>query len=396
MRLALLTPGFSADESDWCVPALTGLVRELARVHEVELFALRYPHQKASYVAFSARVHALGAAQDGAFGRLALLARAFACVRRENARAAFDLVHGLWADEAGFLATAAARALGMPAVVSLVGGELVGLPSLGYGTALSIAGRTLVRRALRHADVVTVGSREMERLASPHVPAGRLSRLPLGVDTNLFHPSDGGGTAMHLAGAPCILHVASLVPVKDQETLLRALARVAAATPAAHLHMVGDGPLRRDLERLAERLGVEPHLTFHGAVAHDRLPAYYRACDLAVLSSRFESQSMVALEAAACGRATVGTAVGVLPELFGERLTVRVGDDEGLAEAVLALARNPARRTALGEASRAAVESRYTLSSSVRQLTRLYTRLVEKRRVLAATRVAASSRGRRA
>ena len=375
MRLALLTPGFSADERDWCIPALTGLVRELARLHEVELFALRYPHRRGSYVAFSARVHALGAARTGTFGRLALLARAFARVRRENAHAPFDLVHGLWADEAGFLATAAGRALGIPAVVSLLGGELVGLPSLGYGTALSFAGRTLVRRALRRADVVTVGSREMESLASPHVPAGRLQRLPLGVDTSLFHPGGDGGTAMHLAGAPCMLHVASLVPVKDQVTLLRALRRVVAAMPAACLHVVGDGPLRHDLERLAADLGVEPHLTFHGAVAHDRLPAYYRACDLAVLSSRFESQSMVALEAAACGRTTVGTAVGLLPELVGTELTVPVGDVEALAAAVLTLARDPAHRAALGGASRAAVESRYTLSGSVRELTALYRRL---------------------
>jgi glycosyltransferase involved in cell wall biosynthesis len=201
---------------------------------------------------------------------------------------------------------------------------------------------------------------------------------------------------MHLAGAPRLLHVASLVPVKDQETLLRAVAHVAARIPTAHLHMVGDGPLRRNLERLAAELGLAPHLTFHGAVAHDRLPAYYRACDLAVLSSRFESQSMVALEAAACGRATVGTVVGVLPELVGKPFTVRVGDDEGLAEAILALARDPARRTALGEASRAAVESRYTLTASVRELTRLYARLVDERRVPATTRRAAHATGRRA
>ena len=375
MRLAFIAPGFSAHEGDWCIPALTSLVRALARSNDVELFALRYPHQRGSYGVFGAHVHALGATRAGVLGRFTLLAGAFARIRRENARAAFDLVHGLWADEAGFLATAAARALGMPAVVSLLGGELVGLPSVGYGTALSVAGRTLVRRALRRADAVTVGSREMESLASSHVPAGRLWRLPLGVDTDLFNSSDSGGPPMHLAGAPCILHVASLVPVKDQATLFRALTRVVAAMPGAHLHVVGDGLLRNDLERLAGELGVGDHVTFHGAVEHDRLPEYYRAADIAVLSSRFESQSMVAVEAAACGLATVGTAVGLLPELVGTELTVPVGDVEALAAAVLTLARDPAHRTALGEASRAAVESRYTLSRSVGELTALYRHL---------------------
>jgi hypothetical protein len=112
VRLALITPGFSADERDWCIPAVTGLVRELAREHDVHVFALRYPPRRGSYAAFSARVHAIGGARDGALGRVALLATAFARVRRENVRAAFDLAHGLWADEAGFLATAAARAPG--------------------------------------------------------------------------------------------------------------------------------------------------------------------------------------------------------------------------------------------------------------------------------------------
>lgn len=380
MRLALVTPGFCADERDWCIPALTGLVRELARVHEVQLFALRYPSRRGSYSAFSARVNALGGARDGALGRVSLLARAFAAIRREHGRAPFDLVHGLWADEAGFLAATAGGVLGVPAVVSLLGGELVGLRDIGYGTCLSLAGRTLVRHALRHADAVTVGSRMMKSLASPFVPAGRLCTLPLGIDTNIFNPGVGHEAPIRLAGAPSLLHVASLVPVKDQRTLLRAFARVVVALPGAHLHVVGDGPLRPELETFAARLGVSSHVTLHGAVAHDRLPAYYRAADVAVLSSRFESQSMVVLEAAACGRPTVGTAVGVLPELVGKALTVRFGDQHALAAAVVAIAGDPTRRSALGETVKRAVEARYTLSGSVRELTALYGRLAPQAR----------------
>lgn len=375
MRIAVLTPGFSADEHDWCIPALTGLVRELARVHEVQLFTLRYPPRRGSYRAFSARVHALGGAPRGPLGRLSLLARALARIRREGRRAPFTLLHGMWADEAGFLAVAAGRVLGVPSVVSLLGGELVALPGIGYGTWLSPAGRALVRRALRHADAVTVGSGTMAEMASPLVPAGRLHRLPLGVDTVLFHPRDGASAAVTLPGSPALLHVGSLVAVKDQATLLRAFAQVAEELPGARLHLVGDGPLRPALAALAGEVGVSPRVTFHGAVAHERLPAYYRAATLCVLSSRFESQSMVVLEAAACGRATVGTAVGVLPELDGAARHVPVGDTCALAGAVLDLARDPARLAAAGEASRAAVAERYTLSGSVARLNALYDRL---------------------
>jgi len=376
MRLALLTPGFSADERDWCVPALTSLVRELARAHDVQVFALRYPHRRGGYDAFSARVHALGGAPPGPLGRLALLSRALRAVRREARRTPFDVVHGMWADEAGYLATAAGRTFGAPAVVSLLGGELVGLRDIAYGTRLSVAGRRLVARGLRRADAVTVGSRPMEVMASVRVPASRLHRLPLGVDTNLFHPDRGEPRALTLSGAPSILHVASLVPVKDQATLLQAFARVARALPDARLHIVGDGPLRPDLERLAGGLGIGLNVTFHGAVAHHDLRPYYCGAELCALSSRFESQSMVVLEAAACGRATVGTAVGVLPELVGGGRIVPVGDADGLGAAILALAHEPSGRAALGEASRAAVLRRYSLSRSVRDLDGLYERLV--------------------
>jgi glycosyltransferase involved in cell wall biosynthesis len=158
---------------------------------------------------------------------------------------------------------------------------------------------------------------------------------------------------------------------------------------------VGDGPLRPELEALAGRLGVFSYVTLHGAVAHDRLPAYYRAADVAVLSSRFESQSMVALEAAACGRATVGTAVGVLPELVGEGLTVRIGDQHALAAAVVALACDKTRRTRLGERCAHIASSRYALATTVHQLTTLYTHLLEETARYPATSVAAASRGPR-
>jgi len=62
MRIALIVPGFSADEQDWCIPALRNLASELARTDEVVVIALRYPHQAARYTAFGARVIAIGGA----------------------------------------------------------------------------------------------------------------------------------------------------------------------------------------------------------------------------------------------------------------------------------------------------------------------------------------------
>lgn len=333
MRLALVVPGFSAAEDDWCIPALHHLARRLGADHELRVLALRHPTPARRYRFFGARVRSLGAGTAGGVARLAMLLRAVADLRRQHRRAPFDAVCGLWADEAGFVATWAGRRLGVRSLVAVMGGELVALPELGYGTWRGRTGRWLVRRSLRRAHVVTVGSAGLEAAVRRLRPTAAVVRAPLGVDTRLFTPS---GAAAGLAGDPCLLHVASLTPVKDQEALLAAFARVAAGLPGAHLHVIGDGPLRGPLEDRARTLAVGDRVRWHGAVAHHELPGYYRAADLHLLTSRFESQSMTTLEAAACGVATVGTAVGILPDLGDAARTVPVSDPAALADAVLA------------------------------------------------------------
>jgi glycosyltransferase involved in cell wall biosynthesis len=370
VRLALVAPGFSSDDRDWCIPALAHLVRSLSNRHEVVVFALRYPHGRGVFRAFGATVHALGGAEARGLSRLVLLARGRRRLLAAGRDRPFDLVHGLWADEPGWLAVATARSLGVPAVVSLLGGELVRFPEIGYGAQLSRTSRHLVRRALGTATVLTVGSHSMARLAAGWVPAERVHLAPLGVDTELFKP--GPGDPALLDGSPRLLHVGSLTAVKDQKTLLLAFARATDDLPECRLHLVGDGPLRAELEALAGELAISGRVRFHGALPHDRLPDYYRAADLCVLTSRFESQSMVALEAAACGRVTVGTPVGILPELVPPTAQVPVGDRGALAEALARLGRDPALVRELGQRCLAAVRGFYTLTAAAARLEALY------------------------
>src|SRR5207247_1755349 len=128
------------------------------------------------------------------------------------------------------------------------------------------------------------------------------------------------------------VHVASLTRVKDQTTLLRALAVLRRGGVQASLDMVGEGPLRAELVSLVDALGLNEAVCFHGEVDHSDLPDVYHAARAFVLSSRHEAQSMVALEAAACGLPVAGTHVGVLPELTGA--LVRIGDASALADAM--------------------------------------------------------------
>jgi glycosyltransferase involved in cell wall biosynthesis len=379
VRVALIVPGFSADASDWCIPSLLHLVRALAREHEVEVLTLRYPAPARRYAVDGVAVRALGGGQSVGAGRVVLLLRALAVLARMRGRRP-DVVHGLWADEPGFLAVLGGRLLRRPSVVSLLGGELTALPEAGYGHQLHRVPRFLVACALARAGHVTAGSLALAAAAGQRVEAARLSVLPWGVDTTLFSPAGPGREIADLDGEPVLLNVASLSPVKDQALLLQALAALRALAaqrrelPRARLHLVGAGPERAALERLAGALQLSDRVRFHGEVRHERLPGYYRAADLFLLSSRHESQCMAVLEAAACGTPTVGMAVGVVPELAHARAARALTDRDParFAAAIRALAAAPAERGAMRQAGLDLVEERFALAVTARRLGDLY------------------------
>lgn len=354
LKIGLIVPGFSASESDWCIPALLDMVRELALEHEVHVFTLRYPHQRRTYSVYGATVHALGGATISGIGRISLLGQALYQVMRE---APFDVLHGLWADEPGFTAVVAGRLLRVPTVVSVLGGELINLPQIGYGHQLSRSARWMIKQSLRLAKQVTVGS-ELLRFRIPYSTV-----IPLGVDMALFTPDDEEKT--NLVGEIKLLHVASLSPIKNQEMLLRAFALVCDELSGVHLHIIGDGVLRPHLEKIAGKF-----VTFHGDVNHEKLPTYYRAADLCLLTSHYESQSMVALEAGACGRVTVGTKVGILPELISSEFLAN--DAEGLANVVIRLIQDTNLRMRLNEQVYRRVAADYSLKASMEKWLAIY------------------------
>ncbi len=342
MRIGLVTPGFSASAADWCIPAVLDLVRTLARDHEVYVLTLRYPSPRQRYRLYGATVDALGGGSARRLSRVALLGQAVWQLRREARNRRLEVLHALWAHEPGAVATRVGRHLRLPSVVSILGGELVALPAIGYGGQLSWSNRWLTRTALARADAVTVGSPGLRQLAERYTDAENVSVAPLGVDASRFSP-DTAEAGPRLVGSPGLLCVGSWIPVKDQATLLEALALTSASgvLPDAHLHLVGSGECERDLAQTTKRLGLDSRVTFHGSIPHDRLPAYYRGADVCVLSSRFESQAMVILEAAACERLTIGTRVGLMGELGGDSAAVPPGDPGALAELLTTQLRRP-------------------------------------------------------
>src|SRR5450759_4611939 len=169
MRLAIVVPG-GVDRSgrERVIPALLWLIERLAARHETHVFALAQEPRPGDWTLRGAALHNLGFAARARWPGEALFAAGRRLAHGLAAHGPFDVVHAFWANNPAFLATRAARALGIPAVVSLAGGELVALPDIGYGGQLHLKERLKTAWALRRAAHVTAAS-------APMLEAARLS-----------------------------------------------------------------------------------------------------------------------------------------------------------------------------------------------------------------------------
>ena len=144
--------------------------------------------------------------------------------------------------------------------------------------------------------------------------------------------------AVRPSGPPWrVVHVASLNAVKDHETLLRALAIVVGVEPDIHLDLIGEDTLGGEAARLAHRLRLDKHVTFHGfQPTHGEKCEHMARAHVHVMSSRHEAACVSVLEAAVAGAPTVATRVGHVADGDGTRaLAVPVGDSAALARGIV-------------------------------------------------------------
>jgi len=176
--------------------------------------------------------------------------------------------------------------------------------------------------------------------------------------------------------APLVVCVGRLCEQKGQELLLAAWPRIAARAPGARLALVGDGPYRRRLARLA------PYGTvFAGDAQH--VGPWYEAADVVVLPSRWEGMALMPLEAMACGRPVVVTDVGgareSLPPRLREPCLVPAGDVDALATAVARLLEDPLLCAELGAAARRHVRAEFDVRRAAARVALLYGELLAAR-----------------
>jgi glycosyltransferase involved in cell wall biosynthesis len=365
MRIALVVPGGVGRSGVEIIPALLALIGRLSAEHDVHVFATHQGPAPGSWQLEGAWIHNLGLPRTAW--------RAGKMVFTEHRTAPFHVIQSIWTGACGALAVGMAKLLRLPSAVHVAGGELVALADIGYGGCVSRVGRARERVILRNATRVTCNSTPIaELIAQRGVEA---ERLPLGVDLRRWPLRS---PVRRRPDEPArLVHVASLNRVKDQATLLLALRRLADRGRDFHLDVVGGDTLGGRVQALSGELGLTERVRFHGFLTQHELRPIVEAAHVLVMSSRHEAGPVVALEAAAVGVPTVGTAVGHLAEWAGQAaLAVPCQDPDALAAAVESVLGDEDLRLRLAaEAQRHA--GREDADSTAHAFNRIYRRLAE-------------------
>ncbi|MCZ7545303.1 MAG: glycosyltransferase [Anaerolineae bacterium] len=197
-------------------------------------------------------------------------------------------------------------------------------------------------------------------------PAHKVVVIDNGVDLERFDPEtvaplDRAALWGVAPDAPAIGVIGRLEPQKGHRLLLQAAAATAQARPDVRFVIIGDGPLRAELEAERARLGLERVVLFAGIVRD--MPGALAALDGVAFASLWEGLPVALLEAMAMRRPVVATAVGGIPGVLvdgANGLTVPPGDPEALAQGVLRVVADRALAARLGAAARETVRARYS------------------------------------
>ncbi|MHA1834605.1 MAG: glycosyltransferase family 4 protein [Candidatus Baldrarchaeia archaeon] len=165
--------------------------------------------------------------------------------------------------------------------------------------------------------VIAVSSDNLRDLLHCYkVPVNKIEIIPNGVDTKLFSqkPVEDLKTRMGLHDKLVLLFVGNLTIRKGLHYLMKAVADVGVGS-RIKLLIVGEGPYKEALKRLAVQLKIDKEVVFLGRVSTEDLVKYYSLCDVFVLPSVQEGLGIVMLEAMACGKPIIASNTGGIPDI---------------------------------------------------------------------------------
>lgn len=248
--------------------------------------------------------------------------------------------------------------------------------------------RVVNQYAYRLADCVIANSNTVAELLvrDDHVRSDRVAVVSNFVDESAFAPPAHGGRSPLLSelgvppGSLVVGCVAGLRPVKDHESLIRAIGSLQPRWPSLHLVLIGDGEARPSLERLTRQLGLTAAVHFAGIRPNE--PNLHHLFDVSALCSSSEAFPNSIVEAMAAGKPVVATRVGGIVDAVVDGQTgflVAPGTPSAVATAIERLLIEPGLRRQLGEAAARRARARFHADQVLPALESLYLRLLSTR-----------------
>ena len=314
-------------------------------------------------------VHYLNAFGLGKLGYFLAIPR----LRSLASRLRPDVVHAHYVTSYGFLAAAAHL---KPLVVTAWGSDVLVSPREFIGS------RWLARKALTSADRVTTVAEHMNQAVQDlGVPASEITAVPFGVDVELFRPA----VAPKILPPPLrIISTRNFSPIYSVQTVVKAVDKLHRRGVAVALDLVGEGPLRQELEKLVDTLGIRAIVQFHGHIGPSRLVTLLGAAHLFVSSAISDGNNVSLNEAMACGCIPVVTRIPANEQWITHEnngFLFKSGDHEMLAE-MIERAGDVSRWDAIVAQNRRIVEERADWRVSVRQMRDIYSELVNRKKGL--------------
>lgn len=300
------------------------------------------------------------------FTMLGFLGAEFRAAVHERRQQHPDVIHAHWWFPSGLVGTWLSRLAHTPLVTTMHGTDV----RMARSVSMS---RPAFRHVLHNSSVVTAVSRWLAHEAQSLVSAPAPVVAPMPVATDLFTPA-GPRTQNKL------LFVGRLTPQKGVDLLLQALFKLPAAIT---LHVIGDGPERASLERLARELGVSDRVRWLGMLRQSDLTPHYRSAAALVVPSADEGLGLVAVEAMLCETPVVAFESGGLPDVVQHDRTgflVRERSPDALAAAVRQLLEMPDQGRALGAAGRMHALATFDPESVARRYIDIYQRAIASHR----------------
>ncbi|MBU1260237.1 MAG: glycosyltransferase family 4 protein [Planctomycetes bacterium] len=255
-----------------------------------------------------------------------------------------------------------------PFVVSIMGSDVI---YCAKGLSTVIKG-WLTRYALKKADMICSTSRFMiDRTVDLRPATVPIKHIPFGVDYELFRPVVRQETKESEKGF-LIGFVKALSPKYAPDILISAMPEICRQLPDARLVIIGQGPMKAQLQNMARELGIMDKVEFTGFIPNEKLPVFFNSFDVFVHPSICqESFGVSILEASACGCPVVATRVGGVPEVCIDGQTgilIEPNNPDVLAEAIIKLAKNPELRNNIGRAGRDFVVKNYYWKENVQTM----------------------------